>query len=75
MAEPDFPQSIETAPKCGRQVLLFCGHWVCGHYTDDKLDPERQDDGWITDIHWSGMTWPPTHWVELPPPPSRIGKP
>lgn len=56
---------METAPPDKRDVLLFCGQWVCGRRSDDMKDPERLLSGYTTDCTWPGMTQP-TAWLPLP---------
>jgi hypothetical protein len=59
---------IDSAPKTGKWVLLS---W--GHVTDAPFA------GYCVNGKWhaapGGETWPqgPTHWRELPPPPSKEG--
>ena len=62
-------QSIETAPKDGNYVLVFCpvgpnsieiAHWSAADdivYTDD--------DGWYRDT-MSALSSEPSHWMPLP---------
>lgn len=65
------PRPMETAPLDTREVLLFCGQWVCGHRTDDLKDPERLDSGYVTDCTWPGMT-APTAWAPVPADPAML---
>ena len=68
--EPQW-QPIETAPKDGTQLLLFCGdEWygiIVGHYgeliTCDYLTGDEE-----TETCWqSGLEkYCPTHWMPLP---------
>lgn len=58
-------QPIETAPRDGREVVLWCGQPVCGRISTDHLDPERTPQGWTFDVTWPGMT-EPTHWIPIP---------
>ncbi len=62
-------QPIETAPKDGTEVVLWCGQPVCGRISTDHLDPERTPQGWTMDVTWPGMI-EPTHWMPLPSAPS-----
>lgn len=74
-AAPSEWQPIETAPKDGRDILLFnlawsmsFGEWQIGWWKEDcwnfqsemNLDVLEDED---TD------TWQPTHWMSLPEPP------
>lgn len=58
-------QPIDTAPRDGREVVLWCGQPVCGRISNDYLDPERTPQGWTFDVTWPGMT-EPTHWIPIP---------
>lgn len=41
------------------EVILWCGtQAVCGYWSSDVDDPERDSDGWVYDIRWRGMTKP-----------------
>lgn len=78
------PQPIETAPKDGTDVLLWCpriygkGKWVIGSWTDDK---HTQKPGPFWRLVLVGSTRimdsrqnPPTHWLPLPEPLSTLTK-
>lgn len=56
---------MDIAPQDKRDVLLYCGQWVCGRRSDDVKDPERLPSGYTTDCTWPGMT-EPTAWLPLP---------
>jgi hypothetical protein len=60
-------QDMSSAPKDGTEVLLWCGRPVCGYWSGDMLDPERQQDGWVLDMNWIGMTRP-TRWMPIEAP-------
>lgn len=67
-------QPIETAPKDGREVILFWpyitqeGYVTAGHW--QKTFAPGVDDYWYSSSVNSGAT-PPTHWQPLPPPPGE----
>ena len=67
-------QPIETAPKDGTQLLLYCGNeWggiIVGHYGDLLLVNDVTDE-WETETCWqSGLEkFGVTHWMPLPKPP------
>ena len=63
-------QGMESAPKDGTEILLWCGQWVCGRGSNDTLDPERSEAGWTFDVHWPGMI-EPTAWQPLPVAPTK----
>lgn len=62
---------IETAPKDGTNILLahpsavFDGYW-------DELSRGWVDD--VTDLYEDKITYEPTHWMPLPPPPEGSGQ-
>ena len=63
-------QPIETAPKDGRNVLLFCPRAQDYGYNGIRLT-------WRKDGCWQGANnslWPPTHWMPLPEPPTDTDK-
>jgi hypothetical protein len=56
---------IETAPKDGREVLIFVG----GYYIGGVVVAEwREGSGWSD---WDADLWNPTHWMPLPAPPTE----
>lgn len=69
-------QDIETAPKDGRWIVVFCPN-----YSEDQVRPAsfQRDVGLDQDIwDFSGETYEyvnsedaPTHWQPLPPPPTH----
>lgn len=79
-------RSIETAPKDGREVLLFVerragitggmlvGHWMPGGYCIE--DHPAIDEGWY---FWSGSMFDraskPLFWMPLPEPPKTATPP
>jgi hypothetical protein len=64
---------IETAPKDGTEILLWCGQPVCGNWSSDTDDPERDIDGWVVDVQWPGMT-KPTHWQPIQKAPDELDR-
>lgn len=71
-------QPIETAPKDGTRVLLFCpaqigivvGHW-CNNSYHKKPRPYWTND---QENLWGVATtrgYQPTHWMPLPQPPAK----
>jgi hypothetical protein len=62
---------IETAPKNGTAVLLFCQHPEAPRITDGFYADEvgRWIDDDMLDVEL--RLGPPTHWRELPSPPSK----
>lgn len=66
-------QSMETAPTDGTEILLWCGHPVCGYFSTDREDPEVEGEGsFVLDANWPGMT-EPTHWMPIEPPTTAAG--
>lgn len=74
-AEPAVPawQSIETAPKCGREPFVVRGFNVTNenaHVRNYTTDPycvwPGDEGGWVLWPH----TFPPTHWTPLPAAPT-----
>ena len=69
-------QPIETAPKDGTELLLYCGdRWggiIVGHYGDLLLLNDATDE-WETETCWqSGLDkCRVTHWIPLPKPPAQ----
>jgi Protein of unknown function (DUF551) len=64
-------QPIETAPKDGTEVLMYCPGdipaVVCGAYVDDPEIPYwRYSESLVADVVAEAN---PTHWMPLPPPP------
>lgn len=58
-------QPIESAPTDGRSVLVFCPRASDHGYERIRLT-------WQKDGKWQGAnntSWPPTHWMPLPPAP------
>jgi hypothetical protein len=56
-------QPIETAPKDGTTVILFCDRYA----SPDVADVGSYEQGqWVM----NGSGWEPTHWMPLPNPPS-----
>lgn len=65
-AEPEGWRGIESAPTDGRNVLVFCPRASDHGYNRIRLT-------WRKDGKWQGAnntSWPPTHWMPLPVPPS-----
>jgi hypothetical protein len=69
-------QPIETAPKDGTQLLLYCGDEWCGilvgHYGelitwDDITGNEEVETCWQSGLE----KYCPTHWMPLPKPPAQ----
>lgn len=61
-------REIESAPTDGRSVLVFCPRAPDHGYERIRLT-------WRKDGKWQGAnntSWPPTHWMPLPAPPSPI---
>lgn len=59
---------IETAPKDGTRVLLCIDHGEWG----DKVWTGMWAAGWM--ISYGKARTEPTHWMQLPTPPSEGGK-
>jgi hypothetical protein len=53
-------QPIETAPKDGREVLIFVGSGYDGGVIVANW---REGGGWND---WDGDLWEPTHWMPFP---------
>lgn len=63
-------REIESAPTDGRSVLVFCPRAPDHGYERIRLT-------WRKDGKWQGAnntSWPPTHWMPLPAPPSQGGE-
>lgn len=63
-------REIESAPKDGRSVLVFCPRASDHGYERIRLT-------WRKDGKWQGAnntSWPPTHWMPLPAPPTKGGE-
>jgi hypothetical protein len=67
---------IESAPKDGTLILLYCPDdepciVVGNYYRDEEMDGEwwLYADELLTDACPEGAK--PTHWMPLPPPPDR----
>ena len=58
-------QPIETAPKDGTKVLAFDG---LGKTRPFALVMKFNVDVWEDTLE--GMSWEPSHWMPLPPPPA-----
>ena len=64
-SRPDGWVGIESAPRDGRSVLVFCPRASDYGYERIRLT-------WRKDGKWQGANntlWPPTHWTPLPPAP------
>lgn len=64
-SRPDGWRGIESAPRDGRSVLVFCPRASDHGYERIRLT-------WRKDGKWQGAnntSWPPTHWMPLPGPP------
>ena len=60
-------REIESAPMDGRSVLVFCPRASDHGYERIRLT-------WRKDGKWQGAnntSWPPTHWMPLPAPPTN----
>lgn len=78
-------QPIETAPKDGTRMVLFCERVVSRIHTGHWFSHEKQTDG-VTSWRYSGWwldgfqhpfnqpPFEPTHWMPLPDPPQRRGE-
>lgn len=73
-------QRIETAPKDGTQVLLYCRHdgWdeiEIGSFRNDDNDRDGDDPCWLDNSYddfscgYASCPLEPTHWMPLPEPP------
>jgi len=63
-------REIESAPMDGRSVLVFCPRASDHGYERIRLT-------WRKDGKWQGAnntSWPPTHWMPLPAPPTNGGE-
>lgn len=70
-------QPIETAPRDGTEVLVWCSRnnemYVCVYYK--KADDDKAPSPWLYAVSDYYQTDPyhvvsnPTHWMPLPPPP------
>ena len=63
-------RDIESAPTDGRSVLVFCPRASDHGYERVRLT-------WRQDGKWQGAnntSWPPTHWMPLPAPPTKGGE-
>jgi hypothetical protein len=58
-------QPIETAPKDGKRILVFCSH---SNMTIETCWLENSGFGWWWNTHHLN---PPTHWMPLPKPPKN----
>ena len=64
---------IETAPKDGTEILLYCPEWdtpylgAWGHAEDSILDGWMSPD--VLPLKWTELVESPTHWMPLPAPP------
>jgi hypothetical protein len=59
-------QPIETAPKDGTWLLLWCGWEIVGHWVEDG---KRVKHGWSDDPNGIDPIFMVTHWMPLPEPP------
>jgi hypothetical protein len=59
-------QPIETAPKDGKRILVFCSH---SNMTIETCWLENSGFGWWWNTHHLN---PPTHWMPLPKPPITL---
>lgn len=57
-------QDISTAPKDGTRILVVGGMW-------DKPDIAAADGEWWAMRRREGWHGCPTHWMPLPPPPTK----
>lgn len=71
-------QPIETAPKDGRQFLVFDPHLVVGKSDGIALCiPIPNGFRFNPRIEWTASngfgihSWQPTHWMPLPEPPTK----
>jgi hypothetical protein len=76
-------QPIETAPKDGTEVLVWCPSAalvpLAMHFSSEEYfareygDPDYMEAGWYLSYSYpDGLpecTWEPTHWMPLPEPP------
>ena len=67
-------QTIDSAPKDGTQVLLWCDNYgvEIGSYRNDMNDDEGDDPCWLDNSHddfscgYASTPLSPTHWMPLP---------
>jgi hypothetical protein len=62
-------RDIDTAPKDGRQVLLWWPYWS---HTRPLVGHWQVNGGWQAVDALEGDSEPPTHWQPLPAPPEVI---
>lgn len=73
-------QPIETAPKDGTQILLYCNYYSSsnieiGSFRNDDNDKEGEEKGWFDNSYddfscgYASTPLAPTHWMPLPDPP------
>ena len=59
-------QPIESAPKDGTSILIFCGFSIVGSWVTDGA---RVKNGWSDDKQGINPIFMATHWQPLPEPP------
>lgn len=59
-------QLIETAPKDGTWVLLWCDFAIVGRWS---VKGNRVRNNWTDDYHGVNPVFSVTHWMPLPAPP------
>ena len=61
---------IESAPKDGTAILVFCPHASPYQIVASFHTKEPKWSGWLEDYEGEQI-WPPTHWMPLPAPPAE----
>ena len=71
-------QPIETAPKDGTPILLYCEEWNFDWHGDDKkpiiaVCRSGRGGAFFIDntVYYETQALRPTHWMPLPPPPKE----
>lgn len=59
-------QPIETAPRDGHWLLLWCGWHIVGRWAQRGT---RARENWTDDPDGINPIYGVTHWMPLPPPP------
>lgn len=71
---PDGWQPINTAPKDGTEIDVWCK--VCGRVPDAVFNTKKNRWEYVgldmfDEMDWIELEYPPTHWMPLPPPPKE----